>query len=111
MMEDGSVARRTRVSLIVLSCLAWPMMLVGQTINSLTAQEKARGWELLFDGKTLKGWHPSAPSRVEAEARPRSHRSPERSLRSGRRRSRVSRRQRNPLRRRVVRIGKSWMGC
>lgn len=25
--------------------------------NMLTAQEKAQGWRLLFDGKTLKGWH------------------------------------------------------
>src|SRR5689334_15233433 len=25
--------------------------------NSLTAQEKAAGWELLFDGQDLNGWH------------------------------------------------------
>lgn len=25
--------------------------------NTLTASEKAAGWELLFDGKTLDGWH------------------------------------------------------
>ena len=25
-------------------------------INELTAQEKAEGWQLLFDGKTTKGW-------------------------------------------------------
>ena len=25
--------------------------------NMLTATEKAAGWRLLFDGKTLTGWH------------------------------------------------------
>ena len=33
----------------------------GQTMNTLTAGEKAQGWQLLFDGKTLAGWHSSAP--------------------------------------------------
>lgn len=28
-----------------------------QTPNTLTAAEKAAGWRLLFDGKTLTGWH------------------------------------------------------
>jgi hypothetical protein len=27
------------------------------SINTLTAQEKADGWQLLFDGKDLTGWH------------------------------------------------------
>jgi hypothetical protein len=27
------------------------------TINNLTAEQKADGWELLFDGKTTNGWH------------------------------------------------------
>ena len=29
--------------------------------NTLTPQEKAQGWQLLFDGKTLAGWHASVP--------------------------------------------------
>ena len=34
----------------------------GQTLNSLTPQEKAQGWQLMFDGKTLNGWHTMAPA-------------------------------------------------
>src|SRR3954471_19276252 len=48
-------------TLVLMSLLIWSAPLLGQTINSLTAQEKAQGWQLLFDGKTLKGWHASAP--------------------------------------------------
>lgn len=29
----------------------------GADLNALTAQEKSQGWKLLFDGKTLTGWH------------------------------------------------------
>jgi len=29
--------------------------------NTLTPRETAQGWQLLFDGKTLAGWHSSAP--------------------------------------------------
>ena len=37
--------------------------LFGQTMNTLTAQERTQGWQLLFDGKTLAGWHVSVPAR------------------------------------------------
>lgn len=43
-----------------LSCLS--ATLLGQTINTLTARERTQGWQLLFDGKTLAGWHVSAPA-------------------------------------------------
>lgn len=29
----------------------------GQEENRLTPQEKSAGWQLLFDGKDLNGWH------------------------------------------------------
>src|SRR5579871_1653260 len=29
----------------------------AQDLNTLSAQEKAAGWQLLFDGKSLQGWH------------------------------------------------------
>jgi 3-keto-disaccharide hydrolase len=31
--------------------------------NALTAEEKAAGWKLLFDGKTLAGWTPEGESK------------------------------------------------
>ena len=42
--------------------------LAAQAINTLTAQEKAQGWQLLFDGKSLKGWHSSVPAPRGARA-------------------------------------------
>lgn len=54
--------RSIKAAFIALTLLAWPPSLVGQAINTLTSQEKAQGWQLLFDGQTLKGWHPSAPA-------------------------------------------------
>jgi hypothetical protein len=53
---------RRKGSLAVFLLLVWSAPLSGQTVNSLTAQEQAQGWQLLFDGKTLNGWHSSAPA-------------------------------------------------
>lgn len=50
-------------SAVVISALLWsPPTLSGQAINTLSGQDRAQGWELLFDGKTLTGWHVSAPA-------------------------------------------------
>jgi Domain of Unknown Function (DUF1080) len=46
----------------MLALLWLPAALLGQTVNALTAQERTQGWQLLFDGKTLAGWHASAPA-------------------------------------------------
>src|SRR3954453_18409374 len=33
----------------------------AQTINTLAREERAEGWQLLFDGNMLAGWHQSVP--------------------------------------------------
>jgi hypothetical protein len=52
---------KKHIALAVVTLIAWSAILAGQNVNTLSAQEKAQGWQLLFDGKTLKGWHSSAP--------------------------------------------------
>src|SRR5256885_6911540 len=59
---------RHRIPLAVFTWLLWTAAVFGQNMNSLTAQEKAQGWQLLFDGKTLNGWHSSAPAEGRGRA-------------------------------------------
>jgi len=47
--------------------------LFGQNMNTLTAKEKAEGWQLLFDGKSLNGWHSSVPAQGRGQAAPTSN--------------------------------------
>ncbi len=42
----------------------------GQAPNTLTPQERAEGWQLLFDGRTLTGWHVSGPAQASGPSGP-----------------------------------------
>jgi hypothetical protein len=53
---------RQHASFALFALLWLSAALLGQTMNALTAQERTQGWQLLFDGKTLTGWHASAPA-------------------------------------------------
>jgi hypothetical protein len=55
-------------SFAVFAVLVWTATVFGQNMNALTAQEKAQGWQLLFDGKTLNGWHSAAPPPARGRA-------------------------------------------
>jgi 3-keto-disaccharide hydrolase len=52
----------------LLAVMWLPAALAGQAANALTEQDRAQGWQLLFDGKTLAGWHVSAPPPVSGRA-------------------------------------------
>lgn len=60
--------KQVHAALAAFSLFVWSAPLSSQTMNSLTAQEKAQGWQLLFDGKTLAGWHPAAPPQRQGPA-------------------------------------------
>ncbi len=41
---------------LILATVVAGMMLGARADNALTAEEQAAGWQLLFDGQSLKGW-------------------------------------------------------
>jgi hypothetical protein len=47
----------SQITILVLTGCLIPALANGQEENTLTPQEKADGWQLLFDGKDLNGWH------------------------------------------------------
>jgi hypothetical protein len=50
------IVSRLAVTAVALS-LAAPLALAQQAPNTLTAQQKQEGWQLLFNGKNFNGWH------------------------------------------------------
>jgi Domain of Unknown Function (DUF1080) len=49
--------KRTIFLILCAACAAWTTLTeAAPAPNTLTPQEKAAGWRLLFDGQTLKGW-------------------------------------------------------
>ena len=44
------------IALLALSLLLQPPGAAGTAPNTLSAEEKAGGWQLLFDGRSLDGW-------------------------------------------------------
>jgi hypothetical protein len=57
-LEDIMVRHRlTALGLVALSALVCPDAFAQSVlVNTLTADERAAGWTLLFDGRTLSGW-------------------------------------------------------
>jgi len=45
-----------RLLFLLIPCLA-ACIADAQQLNTLTPEERSGGWQLLFDGKDLKGWH------------------------------------------------------
>jgi hypothetical protein len=46
-----------KIAIVVVSGCLFSTLANAQQENTLTPQEKADGWQLLFDGKDLNGWH------------------------------------------------------
>ena len=56
---------KTLALILGLALLAGSADAAPAPLNTLTAKEKASGWKLLFDGKTLNGWRTFKKPRLE----------------------------------------------
>jgi hypothetical protein len=54
---SSSKLRLLAIALVVTSTAGFRVMAADPAPNTLTAEEKAAGWQLLFDGKDFSGWH------------------------------------------------------
>ena len=52
-------------AIIIASCNSVKNTPMDQQLNTLTMQESAEGWTMLFDGTTTKGWHTYGYNGVE----------------------------------------------
>jgi len=64
-----ALAMKTHVWIAFLAVFASSAPLSAQTMNTLTAQETSQGWQLVFDGKSLAGWHASVPPPSQGRGR------------------------------------------
>ncbi len=55
--DIAEISMRRMLALTMLAAAAVGVATRADTPNTLTAQEKADGWVLLFDGSTTAGWH------------------------------------------------------
>src|SRR5262245_2698426 len=60
----------TRALIAMVALFWWAPPMSGQTMNTVSAQDRAQGWQLLFDGQTLAGWHVSAPPQGASRSGP-----------------------------------------
>jgi opacity protein-like surface antigen len=60
----GRMVMKKHAAFAAFALLCLSATLLAQNINALTAQERAQGWQLLFDGKTIAARHVSAPAQA-----------------------------------------------
>ena len=58
----------TLLHALLLAAVAAASAMIARADNTLTADEQAAGWHLLFDGQSLKGWRPYGKPGTGADA-------------------------------------------